>query len=128
MKYRLLDILACPMCKNFPLELRVFEEKTYDRRIEGLEKPYCELYCGLNKEYIKNLSETPSCDECIKREVVAGILYCRKCGRWYPIIDEIPRMLPDNLRRENEDKKFLEKYKDQIPVDILEKGKPFSLK
>lgn len=37
-------------------------------------------------------------------------------------------MLPDNLRRENEDKKFLKKYKDQIPVDILEKGKPFSLK
>jgi len=27
MKRRLLEILACPMCKHHPLELKVFDEK-----------------------------------------------------------------------------------------------------
>ncbi len=33
-----------------------------------------------------------------ERIVVDGALTCRKCKRWYPIIGEIPRMLPDDMR------------------------------
>src|SRR5205823_4857105 len=33
-------------------------------------------------------------------EIVEGALRCRKCGAAYPIIDHIPRMLPDDLAGE----------------------------
>lgn len=84
-----MEILACPIDKNHPLELLVFEEKD---------------------------------------EVVEGLIICYKCLRWYPIRDEIPEMLPDELRKENEDLPFLEKWKEKIPEKILLEGKPFSLK
>ncbi len=126
MKYRLLDLLACPICKHFPLELIVIERKVYERKLEQ-EKPFCELYCGYLVKYIKDIKEYP-CDECIKYEVVTGVLYCTKCNRWYPIIDEIPRMLPDELRNKNEDLKFLRKYQDKLSSKIVYEGKPFNLK
>jgi uncharacterized protein YbaR (Trm112 family) len=90
MKRRLLDLLACPITKDYPLELHVFEEE---------------------------------------EEIVSGLLICpdKKCGRWYPIIDEIPHMLPDDLRDEKEDKEFLRKWEEKIPKTILGKGKPFNL-
>ena len=88
MKRRLMDILACPIDKFYPLELHVFEEKD---------------------------------------EIVEGLIACPKCGRYYPIIDEIPHMLPDDLRERNEDLKFLEKWRVKVPQKILSEGKPFNL-
>ncbi|MCP8307225.1 MAG: Trm112 family protein [archaeon] len=93
MKYRLMDILACPICKTFPLQIIVFDEKKTDT----------------------------------STEIVEGILICQNCGRWYPIIEEIPHMLPDELRNKKEDKNFLIKNKEKIPQEILSKGKPFNL-
>jgi len=93
MKRRLLDLLACPIDKDYPLKLYVFEEK--DEIISGL------LVCPSKKD--------------------------KKCKRWYPIIDEIPCLLPDELREEKEDKAFLRKWKDKIPKTILRQGKPFNL-
>ena len=59
-------------------------------------------------------------------EIEVGMMTC-ECGRWYPIIDTIPHMLPDDLRKEVEDKAFLENWKDTIPKKVLEEGKPFNL-
>jgi len=53
---------------------------------------------------------------------------CDGCGRWYPIEEEIPRLLPDDLRKPNEDVEFLRKWKEKIPEKVLKEGKPFSLK
>jgi len=89
MKKRLMDILACPIDKYYPLELHVFEEK---------------------------------------EEVTEGMIICPKCLRWYPIRDEIPEMLPDELREKKEELAFLKKWKDKIPEKILLEGKPFNLK
>jgi uncharacterized protein YbaR (Trm112 family) len=89
MKRRLLEILACPICKHHPLELKVFVEK---------------------------------------QEIEEGILMCEDCGRWYPIIETIPHMLPDDLREESEDMEFLKKWKGELPGVVLTKGKPFNLK
>jgi uncharacterized protein YbaR (Trm112 family) len=63
-----------------------------------------------------------------KEEIISGLITCSKCNRWYPIIDEIPHMLPDELREENEDLQFLEKWKAKIPSKTLKEGKPFSVK
>ncbi|PVU74656.1 hypothetical protein DDW13_06510 [Acidianus hospitalis] len=125
MKYRLMDILACPMCKHFPLQLIVISQKKVERTTDE-KKPLCELYCAYKNSEVKNV-ENPPCDECITYEIEEGVLYCPECKRWYPIIDEIPRMLPDKLRKKEEDLKFLEKSKDKIPSYIIENGVPFNL-
>ncbi|MEM1569956.1 MAG: Trm112 family protein [Candidatus Bathyarchaeia archaeon] len=90
MKRRLMDILACPIDKHYPLDLFIFEEKE-----DG--------------------------------EVVEGLIWCSKCNRFYPIRDEIPEMLPDELRNLREDLEFLEKWKNKIPEKILSEGKPINL-
>jgi len=63
-----------------------------------------------------------------KDEIVEGLIICPKCLRWYPIRDEIPEMLPDELRKESEDLPFLKKWATKIPEKIVSEGKPFSVK
>lgn len=127
MKYRLLDILACPMCKHFPLRLIVFQEAIYSKRkYVWSKKPACELLCGLLNKDLKELEETP-CEDCIKKEIIEGILICDECNRWYPIKEEIPIMLPDELRDRKEDREFLRKHRSQIPEKVILHGKPYNL-
>jgi len=130
MKYRLLNYIACPYCKDegFPLKLIVIEERLYEERKipEDMKRPLCDLYCGFKKQRIESGVEYP-CDECIKHEVVTGVLVCPKCNRWYPIIDEIPRLLPDEYRKKEEDIAFLERYSSELPDDIKYGGKPHNL-
>ena len=61
-------------------------------------------------------------------EVVEGLLVCKSCGRWYPIIDEIPHMLPDELRDGEDDIPFMRKWREKFPEAALKKGKPFNEK
>lgn len=60
-------------------------------------------------------------------EIVEGMIVCPKCLRWYPIREEIPEMLPDELRDRKDELPFLEKWKNMVPKEILSKGKPFNL-
>jgi len=119
-----MDILACPICKHFPLKLIVFDEE----KREEIKPPKktCEEYCGYESRFLSEIIEK-KCEECYSIEILEGILICTKCNRWYPIIEEIPHMLPDELREKKDDIKFLKKYKEKIPRDILEKGKPVNL-
>jgi uncharacterized protein YbaR (Trm112 family) len=88
MKKDLMDILACPICKNPDLELHIFEEE---------------------------------------EEIESGLIVCMKCFRYYPIRGSIPIMLPDDLRRKEEDVKFLKTFIQKIPQIIVQEGKPFKL-
>ncbi|HLI46235.1 MAG TPA: Trm112 family protein [Geobacterales bacterium] len=128
MKYRLLDILACPICKNWPLQFIVFNETKYEYKDLKVKTPFCRDYCGLKVNFLNNINTAElDCAECTKREITDGIILCTKCNRWYPIIEEIPVMLPDELRKEKEDKAFLEKWKNKIPENFLKNGLPFHL-
>ena len=89
MNRKLMEILACPIDKYFPLELLEFTSK----------------------------------DEIVSE----GVIFCSKCSRYYPIIDEIPIMLPDELRDKNQDIEFLDKYKNTLPEKISSKGAPWHL-
>jgi uncharacterized protein YbaR (Trm112 family) len=91
MKKSMLDILACPIDKHYPLEL--FE--------------------------IVSEAET----------VKEGVLFCTKCSRYYPIIDEIPVMLPDELREKQKDRDidFLKKWQSKIPDKVIKQGNPWHL-
>jgi uncharacterized protein len=90
MRRRLLDILACPIDKHYPLVLLEFSTKEPD-------------------------------------VIVDGALLCDACKRFYPIIDEIPVMLPDDLRSTREDTEFLTKWKDRLPKETVTSGKPVHL-
>lgn len=89
MKREILDILACPIDKYYPLEL----------------------------------IEINSRDDV----VIDGVLLCSNCNRFYPIIDEIPVMLPDKLRNQDEDIKFLLKWVDKLPEKVVYNGQPVHL-
>ncbi|MBO3757775.1 MAG: Trm112 family protein [Thermoproteota archaeon] len=102
MKHELLDILACPIDKHYPLKLYVISEKWEEATTKEGEK-------------IKWI------------EIDTGILFCENCNRWFPITDGIPIMLPDELRQKEEDLQFLSKYSEYLPKEIVEKGKPWSL-
>ena len=128
MKYLLMDILACPMCKHFPLKLIVIEKDVRSDHNLPWDKIPCEVYCGrLMKSVEKSKLDISICRECFKEEIVTGVLYCEKCQRWYPIIEEIPRMLPDQLRDERRNLAFLEKHREKLPEEIVKYGKPFNL-
>ena len=49
------------------------------------------LACPIDKFHPLDLFE---CKTEIEK-IVEGVLYCKKCSRFFPIIDEIPIMLPD---------------------------------
>jgi len=116
MKYRLMDKLACPYDKHFPLVLIPLEEEDVERKYEWPSKPFCEEYCSYNKVFIGQVErpEDLPCELCHRREIVTGILYCPECNRWYPIKERIPILLPDELRDRREDADFLESIRGRL--------------
>ena len=89
MNKTMIDILACPIDKNYPLELFEINEK-------------------------ENI-------------IIEGALFCSKCSRFYPIIEEIPIMLPDELRDKKQEIEFLKINKDTLPEKIIAKAIPWHL-
>ena len=79
------------------------------------------LICPIDKQFPLALFETESKEEII----VEGTLYCDKCSRFYPIIEEIPILLPDELRDKKQDIEFLERNKRKLPEKIIKHAKPW---
>lgn len=117
MRYYFLELLVCPICKKPDLVLHVISERSAEVNVE-VEKLKCKQVCGL---YGKRASDVPieECRKCIHREIEEGVLICRECGRWYPIVDGIPHMLPDKYRIKKVDEEFIKKNRDKLPEDIL---------
>jgi uncharacterized protein YbaR (Trm112 family) len=96
LKRRLLDLLACPSCLSFPLELIVEDERKENGLSTIPERPLCEIWCA----FIGSRPEDPSnCVKCMELEVISGKLSCKNCGAEYKIEEGVPRMLrPDETR------------------------------
>jgi uncharacterized protein YbaR (Trm112 family) len=123
-----MDILACPICKAFPLELLVLDAAKGEQKHR--EKVGCELYCVYNGGLIEKMDKTKlvrDCEVCFSYDLKEALLTCSKCGRWYPVMDSIPHMLPDDLRKEGEDRQFLVKHSEKIPERVKKGGLPFHL-
>ena len=61
-------------------------------------------------------------------EIETGILFCPECKRWFPIIDTIPQMLPDEYRDEKVELDFLKNNKNLLDEKFLQQDlKPFNL-
>jgi len=89
MNKKMMEMLACPIDKHFPLE--IFESNS--------------------REDV----------------VLEGAIYCTKCSRFYPIIEEIPIMLPDELRDKNQDVEFLKRNQFMLPEKITKQALPWHL-
>jgi len=133
MKKHMLDILACPIDKNYPLELIELNVKELEK--DKMKENYHPLNSEENNNIVKKnknsgggnkVNEIKHNDEKVI-VVIDGILYCKKCSRFYPIIDEIPIMLPDELREKEKDLQFLKKWKHTIPEKILTQSYPWHL-
>ena len=59
--------------------------------------------------------------------VSEGALFCSKCSRFFPIIEDIPIMLPDELRDKKQEMGFLKDNKDKLPEKIIAKANPWHL-
>jgi len=61
-------------------------------------------------------------------EIKSGILFCKECERWYPIIDTIPQMLPDNYRDKKKEIEFLKNNKNLLNKEFFNQDlKPFNI-
>ncbi len=61
-------------------------------------------------------------------EIESGVLFCEKCFRWFPIIDTIPQMLPDDYRDKKKELEFLKTYKNILGEEFLKQDlKPFKI-
>lgn len=64
----------------------------------------------------------------VDSEIETGVLFCNNCHRWFPIMDSIPRMLPDEYRSKEKELEFLNAHKDTLGEDFFKKDlKPFSI-
>jgi len=64
----------------------------------------------------------------IETEIDSGILLCEKCHRWFPIIETIPQMLPDEYRDEQKEIEFLKTNKNLLDQEFLKQDlKPFNI-
>lgn len=74
-------------------------------------------------------SEAPALDKTDENSSIVqeGLLLCKSCNRFYPITEEIPIILPDDLRDKKKDMEFLKKWKESIPNELLISLKPWTL-
>ena len=64
----------------------------------------------------------------VETEIESGLLFCDKCNRWYPIIDTIPQMLPDQFRDKKKEIEFLKINKNLLDEEFFNQNlKPFNL-
>ena len=117
MRKSLLEILACPIDKHSPLELieinvHLANESSSDKRSDN------------NETLEEQIDNDTAYDNVIVKE---GVLFCSSCSRFFPIIDEIPIMLPDELREREKDLQFLLDWETKIPSKILDHGVPWHI-
>lgn len=81
------------------------------------------LVCPIDKHYPLEIFESNSNGDL----VIEGALYCSECSRFYPILEEIPIMLPDELRDKKKDLEFLKNNKNILPEKIVNDALPWHL-
>ncbi|MDF0682298.1 MAG: Trm112 family protein [Candidatus Nitrosocosmicus sp.] len=139
MNKKLLDILVCPFDKVSSLELFQFKTKTNPSNPSTISNNNAsESKDSLttqkeNDQEMKDIDmdkKSPSVSEMDIESieiVEEGLLLCRTCLRFYPITEEIPIILPDELRDKKKDMEFLKTWNDSIPNDLLKNLKPWTI-
>lgn len=81
------------------------------------------LACPIDKSHPLELYETRT-----KQDIICeGALFCGSCSRFFPILEEIPVMLPDELRDKKLEMEFLRRNKGNLPEKITAGANPWHL-
>ncbi len=132
MFYSLLDLLVCPGCSGeltllFPEEVPATTSMRL-RRANRLGPAQAAvgplpsrpadtpLYRLLSLQAARPVSE----DRQSRVHVVEGVLACVYCERWYPIREGLAELLPDHLRRWDDDRRWLETRAESFETTSLE--------
>jgi SAM-dependent methyltransferase/uncharacterized protein YbaR (Trm112 family) len=132
MRYSFLDLLACP-CTHEPLVLVAIEE-----REAAIPAPYVDAATRVSlpgsvvgclpdgfqpssdlARKLASLASAPAAP--VRNEQVVvwnALLVAPGSGRWYPVIEGIPEILPDSLRDWAKDEAFFEKVAASLPHEI----------
>jgi uncharacterized protein YbaR (Trm112 family) len=124
---RLLDILVCPFDKESSLELYEFSTRNLeksDSKIISETNPQNEKLDESIENKKENIPNELANDDVVIEE---GILFCNSCSRFYPIVEEIPIILPDELRDKNKDLELMKKWSDSLPEKVVNKALPWHL-
>ena len=140
MNKKFLDILVCPFDKVSSLELFEFRSNSNSNddsaavnNMGNLNNINSTVKGGKNDQDINEIKrssegQSPPDMRGLPAEIVEeGLLLCRTCLRFYPITEEIPIILPDELRDKKKDMEFLRRWKESIPKDLLTNLKPWTL-
>ena len=140
MNKRLLDILVCPFDKVSSLELFQFKTKanpnnpasTNSNNKDSESKNSTTIQEENDQEMRDNniVTKSPSVSQIDTESfeiVEEGLLLCRTCLRFYPITEEIPIILPDELRDKKKDMEFLKTWNEAIPNDLIKSLKPWTI-
>jgi ubiquinone/menaquinone biosynthesis C-methylase UbiE/uncharacterized protein YbaR (Trm112 family) len=103
MKYRLVDLIE-PLSEQSQLRVKVTGETgvSFNQTIDTVK---CKSFCAFKNGRVPEVGVTPAdCAKCYSREILEGELVS-DAGSRYPIVNGIPRMVPDDVRG------FLEKNK-----------------
>ncbi len=116
----------------------IFDQSGMERSKNLLENIKTVIYQKI-REFIKH-SEKIDIDEILPElvtinkykfeiEIKTGIIFCPQCNRWFPIIDTIPQMLPDEYRDEKEEIEFLKMNKNLLNKEFFQQDlKPYNYK
>ncbi|MCG3215150.1 MAG: hypothetical protein KAS63_00385 [Candidatus Heimdallarchaeota archaeon] len=124
MKHRLMDLLACPVDKEWPLKLEIIEVERESEEVplpleNTLTKVICNYYCNYKQFTLVNIGEDGSeelksadeidkvvnlndCKDCFQIEIKSGKLQCinKEETHLYNIKDSIPIMLtPEQIEK-----------------------------
>jgi uncharacterized protein len=136
---KLLDILVCPFDKVSSLELLEFKTHPNANIKSSQSAPLNEqdptTKEGVYKDKHDNDNNDPNNQELTINTsalssviIEEGLLLCRSCMRFYPITEEIPIIMPDELRDKKKDLEFLKTWNESIPDDLLKDLKPWTIK
>ena len=93
MKLRLLDLLICPVC-TAGLTCHAFERQS-EPVASAPGTPACAGHCARHNTAVATLTAPPDCRACYGDDIVSGVLGCTGCGRLYPILAGVPRLIRD---------------------------------
>lgn len=120
MFYSLLDVLACPACRQLLTLLLPREEaRTTSMRLPASRRaspanaivgPLPDGAASPLAAALTPLAAAPSTDGRDRQVAVTeGVLVCTACARWYPVRSGLPEVLPDHLRDWDADQAWLDK-------------------
>jgi SAM-dependent methyltransferase/uncharacterized protein YbaR (Trm112 family) len=133
-RYSLLNFIACPVSKT---KLTCVVTKEADVRIEHVRLSDCDRINQpgamfgpappfSKRTWFTDFLQSSACETApISRNYEAaveeGLLISGETGRWYPIRNFIPELLPDNLRNFEQDFKFLNGLRTILPPCLFDR-------